>query len=52
VIKTAIDVIRAQLVAMREAILGLLIDFLKDTIVEPDPMKNQKKLKTFSFYKT
>ena len=39
VIKIAIVVIRAELVAVREAIFGLMIDFVKDTIVELDLIK-------------
>ena len=51
VINLAIDEIRAELLAIGIAMLGLLIDFVEDTIVEPDLIQLSRLLKVLLLIK-
>ena len=49
VIKIAIDVIRAEMLAIGIPILGLTIDNVKDTIVDKDPTKFSESIRIIFF---
>ena len=48
-VKIAIEVIRAELLAMGIAIAGLTTDFVKDNKVEFDPINNSVVIKNSFF---